>query len=87
MYSKRVDSYGDGPYPRTSPWLAAGMQSIVRLVEILLKDPTLTFDCGSLEVVQDGIEVMLSAGLNESLAQVRAECKLFLYCIVKTVPS
>ena len=54
------------------------MQSIVRLLDIMVKDSSLTFDVVSMEVIQDGIEEMLAAGLHESLAQIRAECKFSL---------
>ena len=43
-----------------------------------MKDSSLTFDVVSMEVIQDGIEEMLAAGLHESLAQIRAECKFSL---------
>ena len=76
LYSKRVSTYGEGPFPRTSPWLAAGLQSILYLVRTLMADASLTIGSEILAELSEGVDMMLSASLNETLSQIRAECKL-----------
>ena len=76
LYSKRVSTYGDGPFPCTSPWLAAGLQSILHLVQTLLGDIELTIGENVMAELSDGIDMMLSASLNETLSKIRSECEL-----------
>ena len=88
LYSKRVSTYGEGPYPRTSPWLAAGLQSILHLVRTLLDDNKLTIGDNIMAELTDGIDMMLSASLNETLSKIRSECKqLFTICVEIRVGS
>ena len=77
-----MDSYGDGPFPRTAPWLSVGLQSLLHLLHTLQKDSTLVVGIGSVSGLQEGIDAMFSAGLNETLSQIRAECKLLVFALL-----